>query len=305
MTIKLNQPYSFCQLGRCDNQEDSRYPNSNCPKDNFPFFIVCDGVGGSADGEKASMAVAEGLGEALKEFDWTQEFTQQDFQQALAHAYRKLNTAAREGSSDMATTLTMVCFHAGGCSMAHMGDSRIYQFRPSQGIVYRSEDHSLINELVHAGVVAPEQALNHPQRNVISRYLAPDTEDEERCPATLYQTKDVEKGDCFLLCSDGVADIVDDTTLESIICGEGSDKDKCEKLAQLSCNSHDNNTAYLVSIAEVVMDSDSEDERQKDGNERDTQRLKRAVPVAVDVDAIRESGQWGRFVDLVKRSLKL
>ena len=305
MTIKLNQPYSFCQLGSCDNQEDSRYPNSNCPTDFGPFFIVCDGVGGCADGEKASMAVAEGLGEALNDFDWTQEFTLQDFQQALASAYKKLNAAAREGDSDMATTLTMVCFHAGGCTMAHMGDSRIYQFRPNMGIIYRSEDHSLINELVHSGVVAPEQAMNHPQRNVISRYMAPDTAQEERCQATLFQTKDVEKGDSFFLCSDGVADVVDDHILESIICGEGSDKDKCKKIAQLSHNSPDNNTAYLVSIAEVIKDSDDEDERPEEESGRETKRLKRVVPVAVDVDIAKENGQWGKLVELVKRILKL
>ena len=102
----------------------------------------------------------------------------------------------------MGTTMTFVCFHQGGCMMAHIGDSRIYQVRPGQGIVYRSEDHSLVNSMVRAGVISPEQSIDHPQSNVITRCMEPKDPDRDRCMATVVSTTDVRRGDYFLLCTD-------------------------------------------------------------------------------------------------------
>ena len=61
----MNQPYSFTQLGRRTNQEDSRYPDCDTPKDPQPFFVVCDGVGGNEKGEVASRTVCDAFGKAL------------------------------------------------------------------------------------------------------------------------------------------------------------------------------------------------------------------------------------------------
>ena len=306
MTIQLNQPFSFCQLGKRDNQEDYRYPNSNRPSDFDPFFIVCDGVGGSADGEIASRAVAMGMAEALKNVDWNRDFTPKDFQIVLGAAYKALDHAATNASSDMATTLTLICFHEGGCSMAYMGDSRIYHFRPNQGILYCSSDHSLINELVHAGVVSPDQALSHPQRNVINRYMAPTSDDEERCQPTWYQTSDIEAGDIFFLCTDGVTDVIDNDTLETIICSDGSDEKKRDNIARLSYHSDDNNTAILVSVAQVIKTEEYHTSEQEDDNGQDTKRIHRPTPVAVDLEINESRNLSGyRVMKMIKKVLNL
>ena len=306
MIITLNQPFSFCQMGQRDNQEDSRFPNSNRPQDCKPFFIVCDGVGGSADGEVASMAVARTLGKSLNAFDWRQTFTQDDCRKALTKAYQALTVAAPHQDTDMATTLAMICFHKGGCSAVHIGDSRIYQYRPQVGLVFRSSDHSLVNELVHAGVISPEEALTHPRRSTINRYMAPDSDDEEHSNATWYTTDNVLPGDIFFICTDGVVDTIDDKSLEDIICGAGSDEEKCELIAQMSSDSDDNNTAFLVSVASVTAAEANDEELDDDSNINQTKRIIHTSPVAVDIEAEEfASDGVGEIVRWIKKKLNL
>ena len=305
MHITLSQPYSFCQVGRRENQEDARYPDSDSPQGYAPFFIVCDGVGGGEDGELASKTVCQSLSRSLRHFDWQHdEFTGDDFNAALAEAYQALERADEGRQTDMATTLTLVCFHRGGCTMAHLGDSRIYQIRPGRGIMYRSDDHALVNELVHAGLVSPDKAFTHPERSTITRYMA--AYDEERSMPTLIRTTDVEAGDYFFLCTDGVLAMVSEDQLEQIVCGEGSDADKCRQIAELSRDSHDNNTACLVRVGQVEGAEPVDDHfYEQSDDEHVTIRTQRTYPVAVDVDPSQKDGSWGgRLSRFIKKVFK-
>lgn len=307
MVIQLNQPYSFCQRGQRDNQEDARFPNTDSPSQYEPFFIVCDGVGGGDDGEVASQTVCQSLSKALRRFNWEKdEFTTDDFCRALDSVYDALGEADKSHHSDMATTLTFVCFHRGGCTMAHLGDSRIYQLRPDRGILYRSNDHALVNELVHAGILSPERTANHPERSTITRYMAPASDQSERSMASIIRTTDVLPGDIFFLCTDGVLNAVDDEQLEKILCGDGSDKEKRDRIAALSYNSSDNNTAYLISIAGVEGNSPV-DERyyEQEADEHITVRTQRTYPVADDVEVMQRSkGIGGKVNDFLKKVFK-
>lgn len=303
MTIQLSQPYSFCQLGQRDYQEDCRYPIGNSPQHFLPFFIVCDGVGGCEDGDMASKAVCKGLASYLEHFDWADVFTTGHLSKALGAAYDALDDAARHGSSDMGTTMTMVCFHQAGCTMAHIGDSRIYQIRPKTGIIYRSDDHSTISLLVHTGLVSPEQASTHHTRNVIERCMSPADGGDERCEATCYHTRNVRAGDYFFLCTDGVLETVSDQALVSIICGGGSDADKCKRIAQLSSHSQDNNTAYLIRVASVEYDNEAdiiEAEAVGDTLGDATRRSVAKQPVTEEVGA--ESNGFGdKLIRVIKQ----
>ena len=261
MNIKLSQAYSFCQMGQRSTQEDARYPDQDVISRQQRFFVVCDGVGGSEKGEVASASVCQSFAESLSSIDLNaMVFGQQAFSEALNEAYRALDAKDNRENHDMATTMTFVCFHQGGCMMAHMGDSRIYQVRPGQGIIYRSEDHSLVNSMVRAGVISPEQGIDHPQGNVITRYMEPKDPDKERFMATVVSTTDVRQGDYFLLCTDGVLHQVKDDQLEAILLSGKSDQEKCDLLATLCETSSDNNTAILVHVASV-----EGNECQKDG----------------------------------------
>lgn len=260
MEILLKQPYSFCQKGRRSNQEDARFPDDDSPQGVKPAFVVCDGVGGQDKGEIASRTVADSIGDYMDNVDLTIPFDASDFSKVLEYVYNRLNKVMGHDNREMATTMTFVCFHANGVFCAHMGDSRIYHIRPGVGILYQSEDHSLVNALVHSGNITPEEAINHPQSNVITRCIGYVEKGIEKPSATTMQIEDVEDGDYFFLCSDGVLHKVDDSNLYNILSSDNSDKDKIEQIADLSKGSSDNNTAYLICVEKVINANENKDD---------------------------------------------
>lgn len=262
MDIQLNTAYSFCQQGHRDYQEDSRYPDTDRIPGNQRFFIVCDGVGGCDKGEVASQTVCQSIAKAMAGTDFTNDFTNQHFHKVLDAAYNALDKIANDDNRDMGTTMTFVCFHAGGCTMAHIGDSRIYQIRPAEGIIYRSDDHSLVNSMVHNGMLTPDEADTHPERNVITRYMEAVEADQNRCMATVMRTEDVKAGDYFLLCTDGVLHGISDDQLLDLLSDKESDEEKMHTLAAKCKDSEDNNTAWLISIQSVTPteEADSDDD---------------------------------------------
>lgn len=257
MKIHIDQPYSFNQLGTRANQEDARYPDADMPEvGDTPFFAVCDGVGGAEGGECASASVCEALGQYMADQDPDLPFTLQDFQEGMSEAYRALyDTMRRKHNRDMATTLTFLYFSASGATMAHMGDSRIYQMRQGQGIIYRSEDHSLVNEMVKRGEITEAEAEVHPKRNYITRAVGYVPKGAEMPYADVYMTRDVKAGDCFFLCTDGVLHNISDHELEQLLCfSDGTDKEKMDMIAHEASSSSDNNTATLVRVASVELE---------------------------------------------------
>lgn len=267
MKILLNQPYSFCQLGSRDNQEDSRYPDADVPHGFDPFFMVCDGVGGCDKGEVASKTVCEAFAHSLAHMEWDSVFTTADFKIALSSAYTALGKKTKDENRGMATTLTFAAFHQGGCTVAHMGDSRIYHIRPKVGILYRSDDHSLVNALVHSGNLSPEEAINHPDSNIITRYISVPEPGVERPDATVMLLKDISAGDYFFLCSDGVLHRLSDEALVDVLSSNLSDKDMIDTIARLCASSEDNNTAILIPIKEVLSKEQDLDELDGPGKE--------------------------------------
>ena len=294
MNIFLSRSYSFCQLGRRQNQEDARFPDSDIIDKRQRFFVVCDGVGGSEKGEVASAMVCQSFQDSLSDADLaSMVFDEGCFSQVLDAAYDALDDKANSQNRDMATTMTFVCFHQGGCMMAHIGDSRIYQVRPGQGIIYRSEDHSLVTSLVRAGVISPEQAVDHPQSNVITRCMEPHQPDRDRYMATVFNTEDVRKGDYFFLCSDGVLHRVTDQALEIFLNGNRSNQEIMDVMASLCMDSPDNNTAILIQVAGVEEDEEQTDDSQV-GNPI-TQLIQRGKSSSTEISSEphAKEGFWG------------
>ena len=272
MNIILSQSYSFCQLGIRDNQEDARYPDTDTTDNNQRFYIVCDGVGGSEKGELASHTVCDSFAASLKEFDFSDDFSNDAFGKALDRAYDALDKKAKGASKDMATTLTFVCFHGEGCTMAHIGDSRIYLIRPEEGILYRSDDHSLVNSMVHNGVITPEEAKDHPQQNIITRYMESVAKDENRCQATIIRWGNLKAGDYVFLCTDGVLHCLTDEELTDILSDPLlNNEEKMRAISDKCTDSPDNNTAWLISIAAIEGMADLSSENQ----ETDSSQTKR------------------------------
>lgn len=252
MKIILSQPYSFYQLGRRKNQEDARFPNDDAPQGYKPAFVVCDGVGGCDKGEVASGIIANTVGEEMQKVGLSAPFEVNDFESVISKAYASLQKEMKRHGSDMATTMTFVCFHGAGVFVAHIGDSRIYHIRPGVGILYQSEDHSLVNALVHSGNLTPEEAENHPQSNVITRCIGNISSDGNGPTFYTYQISDIEPNDYFFLATDGVTHCIGDQQLLTILSSSDSDYEKIRIISNICEGSSDNNTAYLIGIKDII-----------------------------------------------------
>lgn len=297
MRVVLNQSYAFCQKGQREYQEDSRWPDTDLPTLSQRFFIVCDGVGGCEQGDVASSTVCKAMAKSLEDMDFSKNFTLNDFSQAIDKAFDALDTKADDSNCDMATTMVFVCFHAGGCTMAHIGDSRIYQYRKNEGIIYRSDDHSLVNSLVHNGNLSPVEADSHPKNNVITRYMSPVNEDEERWETTMVTTEDVKPDDIFILCSDGVNSCITDNLLIEILNSEMSNEDKTKQIAAECLYSTDNNTCIIIPVKEVW---GKQDESLEPADTVETKKISKSPYKTIEVRSERKERSKCFFQKLKK-----
>ena len=302
MNIHLYQSYSFHQQGLRDYQEDSRYPDANSPQASQRFFLVCDGVGGCEKGEIASQTVCKTFGKELSGFDFEDEdLTNDNLSHVLDKVYDALDEEANDETRDMATTMTFIAFHEGGCTMAHIGDSRIYQIRPSEGILYRSDDHSMVNSMVHNGIITPEEAINHPQRNVITRYMESVESDQNRSMATVMRTKDIQAGDYFFLCTDGVLHCVSDDVLMDILVSDNDDESKIQTIAMTCQNCEDNNTAYLIHVSNVETDPITASQTEMhDEDIHTTRKIKVVSQLLEEIESVQAPSTSMRFTKWIK-----
>ncbi len=236
------------------HQEDSLFPPFGRVPDSSRLFIVCDGMGGHEAGEVASATVVEALSKAIPA-DGAQVFTELDFRRALDAAYDALDGIECHETRKPGTTLTLLKLHAGGATIAHIGDSRLYHIRPGETaeqtrILHKTSDHSLVNELVKMGEMTEEQARTSSQRNVITRAMQPKL--SPRPAADLHTTTDIRPGDWFYLCSDGMLEQMTDADLRALFSREGGDmQQKIKELTEATAHNQDNHTAILVEITDV------------------------------------------------------
>ena len=254
MKIEIKEPQWYWQKGNRENQEDALYPTDY--DEQHPFFVVCDGVGGNDCGEVASNLVCETFGEYLTGmFVKGGTLDVKTFEDVLTLIWEKLYDN-RKISQTMATTLAFAAITSDGVFVAHIGDSRVYQIRPSEGIIFQTEDHSLVNELLKNKLITLEEVENHPKRNVITRCMNVQKNCRGYDEATINIIRNVEAGDIFLICSDGVYDEIDDKNIAGILSEGISLSEKREKLAKSTVNSKDNNTAILIEISSVEKGED-------------------------------------------------
>ena len=253
MKYILSRPVGIHELGQRSNQEDSLYPSIESLDSNQRFFILCDGMGGHESGEVASSTVCECMGSYLAEHISAGEpFTQQMLENALDYAYTGLDSKDNpEAVKKMGTTMTFLMFHNEGVTAAHIGDSRIYQFRPGVSEpLFKSRDHSLVNDLILLGELTEEEALTSKNKNVITRAMQPGIENRAKADITLLT--DIKPGDWFYMCSDGMLEQMDDDELCSILTDSKlSDEQKKELLIKKTSGNKDNHTAFLIHILEV------------------------------------------------------
>ncbi len=223
-------------------------------------FVVCDGLGGHAAGEVASsLAVQVILDEFAKRHAVTPMTANDPLgapyvvqQSALRSSLRRAHTAITESQNEdaeregMGTTMAALKLMADGVLLAHVGDSRVYRWSPDAGLARVTRDHSLYNRLVDDGVLAAgttEQGFS--KRNVIMRALG------LRDHRADIRAIDRRAGDVFVLCSDGVSDMLDDTQIAEIVAFFAGDPEPTAHGLIQAANSEggrDNITAVVVRL---------------------------------------------------------
>jgi len=269
MKFKLAQPQFIYELGQRKNQEDSIFPAAGTATSDSRLFIVCDGMGGHSRGEVASKTVCDALSEfVLKNINDNTIFTDELFNNALEYAYQKLDEKNVETDAKrMGTTLTFVLFHKGGCFIAHMGDSRIYHIRPKdKSIKYISRDHSLVFDLFRMGEIKYEEMQTHPKKNVITKAMMPG--DDYRLKADIVNTTDIEPGDYFYLCSDGMLEKMEETDILGILSSDNTDEVKQQRLISATLENADNHSAYIIRVEDVVKEGDENTYRNDEASSR-------------------------------------
>ena len=255
MRIKIYQPLAIHELGKRANQEDSIYPIEGKATENDRLFLLCDGMGGHEHGEVASQSICKSLSSFLLQHAVASEGLEDKLlSDALAYAYEELDKLAIAGDSrQMGTTLTLLYFHSNGCTVAHIGDSRIYHLRPSSHtILYKSRDHSLVYDLYQTGELTYEEMKTFPQKNVITRAMI--AGDRNHPKPDVIHISDIQPGDYFYICSDGMLEQMEDEELLDVFSANVRDEEKRQMLISETSDNKDNHSAYIVHIKEVSHD---------------------------------------------------
>lgn len=231
------------------NNEDNYLIN-----DDLRLFVVADGMGGHAGGEYASQIAVTTVEEVLLNIqderapegpDDGEVITQEKLRYAIRLAGKRIYERAQENSDfhGMGTTALVLLIRDGRSFVAHVGDSRCYHFQDGR-VAQVTEDHSWVNEQIKAGLISKENARTHKLRNIITRSLG--YFDEVDIDT---QVRPIREGDAFLLCSDGLSNLVEEQELGAIVHGHAV-QEAARRLVELA-NSRGGDDNITVVIARV------------------------------------------------------
>lgn len=224
------------------NNEDTYMINSDAS-----YCLVADGMGGAAAGEMASQIFAqtavdlfnEGLAESEQKLvDRVQTTFLEANDRILEHVEK------HPQHKGMGCTAELLAFTTTGFVIGHMGDSRTYRLRQGN-FKQLTKDHSLVQDQLDQGLITPEQARSHKMRNIILRAVG-----VRPSPALDTLRGPIFNGDLFLLCSDGLTDLVDDDDIVHVLQGNGALVAKAEQLIGManSAGGKDNVTVVLAKV---------------------------------------------------------
>jgi PPM family protein phosphatase len=212
-----------------------------------PIFVVADGMGGAQAGEVASKAAADAFDRDLPDAP-----PERILRETIEAANREIHDLARSdpARAGMGTTITAAIVDAEGeeVGIGHVGDSRAYRLREGR-LEQLTRDHSLVEEMRRKGQITDAQAVDHPQRSIITRALGP----EPRVEVDL-QTVPASPGDVFLLCSDGLTTMVDEERIGAVLAEASSMKQAVRSLVDAAneAGGRDNITALAFRLEDAA-----------------------------------------------------
>ncbi len=225
-----------------ENNEDAFVISSE-----LNFCLAADGMGGAAAGELASKIFAES---ALAIFEKNTHRSEEDVinrvQKAFGFANRKIleHVIQHPDHKGMGCTAELLAFSDDGFVLGHIGDSRTYRLRNGQ-LQQLTQDHTLVQQQVDEGLIPSDRIKNHPLRNVILRAVGL----TENLALDVIRGN-IISGDLFLLCSDGLTDMIQDDQIQAILRCDTDVHAKVDKLIEtaISAGGNDNVTVVMSAI---------------------------------------------------------
>ena len=211
--------------------------------------VVCDGMGGAKSGNVASTLAADVFTQEVKR-TWTPDMDQERLDQMLEAAVKLANFTVYDQAQQfpefdgMGTTLVALLIHGKTATIVNVGDSRAYLVG-SNGILQITTDHSLVQMMIAQGELTPEKAKYYPSKNLITRAIG--TEAHVNCD--IFHRR-VEKGTFYLLCTDGLSNLLDDQEILFEVAHGGDKTQCCERLLDIAKKrgAPDNVTSVLVEL---------------------------------------------------------
>lgn len=228
------------QKGKRENNEDFI---KSLPLQNI--FMVCDGVGGSSKGEVASEMACDSFESFFS--NNTSPLSNEVLYNALLFTEKEFENYIEQNpdSRGMATTLTFVGFQDNKAICSHCGDSRIYHVR-NGNILFKTKDHSLVNELVASGYITENEAKTHPKKNQITRAIM-GTQNPTFIDTTVIS--EIQTNDFFLLCTDGILEGISEEDFPTLFqAGKQVSEIKQEIETKCLLFSNDNFSAIIIKI---------------------------------------------------------
>lgn len=222
-----------------------RFPALEMP---VGVFAVADGMGGHAAGDIASQLTIVAIQDATETLSAADNDALPDariwLEEAVAAANQAVYAERREAGNDMGCTLVCAVAVGGYVTIANIGDSRAY-WLTAEGITQVTTDHSLVERLVAAGHITPQEAREHPQRNVIYRVVG----DKPKADFDLFE-QSLAPGEAALLCSDGLSGMVPDAQIWEIWRAASSPQTACEQLiaAANAAGGADNISVVIIQV---------------------------------------------------------
>lgn len=244
--------FFFNGLFRKENLEDFFEKVQKTREKRF-VYAICDGMGGEEYGEIASLCAVEAM-KIFKENKWSDRLFREYIDKVRTEIIDKSPTLL---SQRMGTTFAMLYLEDDTAHIANMGDSRIYIYRNNK-LLQLSKDHTQANLLIENGLLPPDMAGSHKSSHMLTRYLGVEKEITEK---DVYQAEEIKlcKDDVFLLCSDGLTDMITDKQIENIL--SKSDNKNIKKAARelymsaLNLGGKDNITCIVIKIRKNILDS--------------------------------------------------
>jgi protein phosphatase len=237
--LRVAEQYAGTDTGR------QRRANEDSLLARAPLFVVADGMGGAQAGEVASRIAVESFQPGLPETSHPELELAALAREANARIHELSHANAEQAG--MGTTLTAVYVGEQEVAIAHVGDSRAYCLRDGQ-LLRLTDDHSLVDELMRQGRLTPEEAVEHPQRSVITRALGP--EGIVEVDTRSFQAR---AGDVYLLCSDGLTTMLSEEQIAAVLLAHHQLRDAGEALiaAANQAGGRDNITVVLIRLEDV------------------------------------------------------